>query len=48
MQFCLSIKLLFRLSLRQSGGMAASLLRLAGLDWPVLDDSTLCRRQKTL
>ena len=28
--------------------MVASLLRLAGLDWPVPDVSTLCRRQKTL
>jgi IS5 family transposase len=28
--------------------MVASLLRLAGLDWPVPDFSTLCRRQKTL
>lgn len=28
--------------------MVASLLRLAGLDWPVPDSSTLCRRQKTL
>ena len=28
--------------------MVASLLHLAGLDWPVPDYSTLCRRQKTL
>ena len=28
--------------------MVASLLRLAGLDWPVPDFSTLSRRQKTL
>ncbi|MBB3713859.1 IS5 family transposase [Limimaricola variabilis] len=28
--------------------MVASLLRMAGLDWPVPDYSTLCRRQKTL
>jgi hypothetical protein len=28
--------------------MVASLLRLAELDWPVPDYSTLCRRQKTL
>ena len=27
--------------------MVASLLRLPGLDWPVPDVSTLCRRQKT-
>jgi hypothetical protein len=47
-QFCLSIKVLFKLPLRQASGMVASLLRLAELDWPVTDYSTLCRRQKTL
>ena len=47
-QFCLSIKVLFKLPLRQTAGMVASLLKLAGLDWPVPDYSTLCRRQKTL
>lgn len=34
--------------LRQTTGMVASLLELAGLDWPVPDFSTLCRRQKAL
>ena len=48
LQFCLSIKVLFKLPLRQTAGMVASLLRLAGLDWPVPDFSTLSRRQKTL
>ena len=48
LQFCLSIKVLFSLALRQAIGMVASLLRLAGLDWPVPDFSTLCRRQKTV
>ena len=47
-QFCLSVKVLFKLPLRQTAGMVASLLRLAGLDWPVPDFSTLCRRQRTL
>ena len=47
-QFCLSIKVLFKLPLRQTSGMVASLLRMAGLDWPVPDYSTLCRRQKSL
>ncbi|VVT00611.1 transposase (fragment) [Roseovarius sp. EC-HK134] len=47
-QFCLSIKMLFKLPLRQASGMVASLLRLAELDWPVPEYSTLCRRQKTL
>lgn len=39
---------LFKLPLRQTAGMVSSLLRLAGLDWPVPDYSTLFRRQKTL
>ncbi|KKL66130.1 hypothetical protein LCGC14_2148060 [marine sediment metagenome] len=30
-QFCLSIKVLFKLPLRQTAGMVASVLRLAGL-----------------
>ena len=47
-QFCLSIKVLFKLPLRQTAGMVAGLLQLAGLDWPVPDYSTLSRRQKTL
>ncbi|SDY92160.1 transposase, partial [Citreimonas salinaria] len=40
-QFCLSIKVLFKLPLRQTAGMVASLLRLAGLNWSVPDFSTL-------
>lgn len=47
-QFCLSIKVLFKLPLRQTTGMVASLLKMADLDWAVPDYSTLCRRQKTL
>jgi hypothetical protein len=47
-QFCLSIKVLFGLALRQAIGMVASLLKMAGLAWPVPDFSTLCRRQKTV
>ncbi len=47
-QFCLSLKVLFGLPLRQTIGMVASLLRMAGLHWPVPDYSTLCRRQKTV
>ncbi len=34
--------------LRQATRMVASLLDLAGLDWPVPNFSRLCRRQKTL
>ncbi len=33
---------------RQTTGMVASLLKMAGLDWAVPDYTTLCRRQKTL
>lgn len=33
-QFCLPIRILFKLPLRQTAGMVASLLKLAGLDWP--------------
>jgi len=47
-QACLTIKVLFGLPLRQTTGFVASLLKLAKLDWPVPDFSTLCRRQKTL
>jgi hypothetical protein len=46
-QFCLSIKVLFKLPLGQTAGMVASLLRQPGLDWPVPDCSTLFRRQNT-
>jgi hypothetical protein len=47
-QFCLSIKCLFSLPLRQAMSMTHSLLQLAGLDWPAPDYSTVSRRQKTL
>ncbi len=44
----MSIKCLFGLALCQSLGLVESLLRLAGLDWSVPDNSTVCRRQKSL
>ena len=47
-QFCLTIKVLFKLPLRQTTGMVASLLKLANLDWRVPDYTALCRRQRTL
>jgi hypothetical protein len=47
-QFCLTIKVLFKLPLRQTTGMVASLLKLAELNWALPDYTTLCRRQKTL
>jgi transposase len=47
-QACLTLKVLFRLPLRQVIGFVESLLKLADLDWPVPDFSTLSRRQKNL
>jgi hypothetical protein len=35
-QACLTIKVLFGMALRQKTGFVASLLKLAGLDWPRL------------
>ena len=45
-QVCLTLKALFGLPLRQTTGLVASLLELAGLDGAVPDFSTLSRRQK--
>ena len=42
------IEALFERPLRQTAGMVAALLRLAALDRPLSDLSTLCRRRKTL
>ncbi len=47
-QACLMLKALFGLPLRQTTGLVASLLKLAKLDWPVPDFSTLCRRSSDL
>ena len=47
-ELCLTLKVLFNLPLRQTTGLVASVLKLAGLDWPVPDYTTLCRRQRTL
>lgn len=47
-QTCLTLKVLFGLPLRQTVGLVASLIDMAGLDWPVPDYSTLCRRQARL
>ena len=47
-QFCLSMKCLFGLALRQSLGFVQSLLQLSGANWPVPDYSTVSRRQKSL
>ena len=47
-QCVLTLKVLFQLPLRAAQGMAGSLIRLAGLDWPVPHYSTLSRRQQNL
>lgn len=47
-QTCLTLKVWFGLPLRQTVGLVASLIEMAGLDWPVPDFSTLCRRQARL
>lgn len=47
-EFCLTLKGLFQLPLRQVTGLTQGLLRMAGLDWPAPDYTTLCRRQKSL
>ena len=47
-QFCLTLKNLFGLALRQTTGLVESVLQLCGLALPVLDFSTLCRRQLDL
>ena len=46
-QACLTIEVPFGLPPRQTTGLAASPLWLAGLGWPVPDYSTLCRGQRT-
>ena len=47
-QFCLTIKCLFSLPLRQALGLVQSLLKMTGLPWVAPDYSTVCRRQKGL
>ena len=44
----MTLKNLFGLALRQTTGLAESVLHLCGLAWPVPDFSTLCRRQLDL
>jgi hypothetical protein len=44
----LTLRAVFRLALRQTEGLVASILRLLGLDLPVPDHSTLSRRAETL
>lgn len=47
-QFCLTIRVLFKFPLRQTTEMVARLLKMADLHWAVPGYTTLCRRQKTL
>ena len=42
-QFCLTVKVLFGLPLRQATGFVESLLSLSRLDWPVPGFSAWCR-----
>ena len=46
MEAVLSLRLVFHLALRQAAGLAASVLRLLGLDLPVPDHTTLSRRER--
>src|SRR5215218_9118046 len=46
-ELVLTLRLVFRLGLRQAEGFASSVLRLLGLDLPVPDHSTLSRRGRT-
>jgi hypothetical protein len=47
-QTVLTLRLIFHLPLRAAEGFAASIFKLAGLDLPVPDHTTLCRRNRTL
>src|SRR3954464_14315257 len=44
----LTFRAVFRLAYRQTEGLIGSLMRLLGLDLPVPDHTTLCRRAATL
>src|SRR5215213_4166054 len=44
----LTLRAVFRLAYRQTEGLIGSLMRLLGLDLPVPDHTTLCRRAATL
>src|SRR5829696_3027167 len=44
----LTLRVVFRLALRQTEGLIGSILRLLGLDLPVPDHTTLSRRAATL
>lgn len=47
-EICLSLRVLLHLALRQTEGFVRSLLSLSGLNLPIPDYTTLCRRQKDL
>src|SRR5215204_619346 len=44
----LTLRAVFRLAYRQTEGLIGSIMRLLGLDLPVPDHTTLCRRAETL
>ena len=47
-QTCLTLRAFFGLPLRQTTGLGASLLELAGLDWAVPNFNTLSRHPSVL
>ena len=47
-EFCLTVKALFKLSLRATQGFVTSIFQLMKLSFPVPDYTSLCKRQKTL
>ena len=47
-EFCLTVKALFKLSLRATQGFVTSIFQLMKLSLPVPDYTSLCKRQKTL
>ncbi|MDN0076677.1 transposase [Crenobacter sp. SG2303] len=47
-QTALTLKVLFKLALRQARGLVCSVLKLLGLDWPAPYFSTVSRWQATL
>ena len=47
-QFCLMVRVLSGLPLRQTTGMVSSILQMAKPDWPVPEFSTLSRRQESI
>ncbi len=47
-EFCLTVKMLFKLPLRATQGFVPSVFQMMGLCVPVPDCTSLCKRQKSL